>query len=77
MISDFDLDAGFLYRLARPSTSDGVRVEALEKARTERISEAEIQKLIANYKAKSAAKAKDEAEKEASGKLKRRRRAPR
>ena len=66
-ISDFDLDAGSLYRLARPSTSDGVRVEALEKARTERISEAEIQKLIANDKAKSAAKAKDEAEKEASG----------
>ena len=64
-ISDFDLDAGSLYLLARPSTSDGVRVEALEKARTERISEAEIQKLIADAKAMSAAKAK--AEKEASG----------
>ena len=66
-ISDFDLDAGSLDLLARPSTSNRVRVAALEKARTERISEAEIQKLIADDKAKSAAKAKDEAEKEASG----------
>ena len=44
------IDASALYLLARPSTPEAVRAEALEKARTEGISHAEVQKLIADAK---------------------------
>jgi hypothetical protein len=71
-VSDLDavqIDAKALYLLARPSTPEEVRTAALEKARTEGISHAEVQKLIADARAEEARKAKEAADAEASERL--------
>jgi hypothetical protein len=52
-LESLQIDATALYLLARPSTSDEVRTVALEKAATEGISHAEVQRLMAEAQRKT------------------------
>jgi hypothetical protein len=64
-LESLQIDATALYLLARPSTSDEVRIVALEKARTEGISHAEVQRFIADARAEAMNAAAEKAEAEA------------
>lgn len=68
-LESVQIDASALYLLAAPSIPDEVRRAALKEGGDRGNSHAEVQKLIADAKAEAAAKAKEEADKEAAAKL--------
>jgi len=62
-LESLQIDASALYLLARPTTPQEVRAEALEKAAAGGISHKEVQQLLADAKAEAERRAKSEIEK--------------
>jgi hypothetical protein len=68
-LESLQIDASALYLLARPTTPEEVRAEALEKATTGGISHKEVQQLLADAKAEAERRTKSEVEKAAEEKF--------
>jgi hypothetical protein len=68
-LESLKIDAKALYLLARPSTTEEVRTEALERAATGGISHKEVQQLIANAQAEAEHKTREAADCQAAEKI--------
>jgi Protein of unknown function (DUF3102) len=68
-LESLQIDAKALYLLARPSTPEEVRTEALERAATGGISLKEVQQLIANAQTEAERKTREAADRQVAEKL--------